>query len=80
MILMLTKVDLDQIRKLVQEEVGEKISHLPTKDDFFQAMDKLMKELQNHGQERAAMKFRFDDHEERITTLEKFHSADLSSG
>jgi hypothetical protein len=41
----LTQRDLDEIEKIVDERVDDKISHLPTKDDSYQKMDELIGEL-----------------------------------
>jgi len=83
---MLTKKDIDQIAALLdvkldekleqklEEKLEEKLGRLPTKEEFYQMMDKLMGELKGHREERAAMKSRFNDYGERITTLEKIHS------
>ena len=74
---MLTKPDLDQIRKLIREEVSVRISHLPTKEEFYQAMDKISQEIRDMREEWSAMSFRFRDHEQRITGLEKIHPSGL---
>ncbi|HUW21552.1 MAG TPA: hypothetical protein VMW41_02680 [Candidatus Bathyarchaeia archaeon] len=92
MISVLTKTDLNQIEKLIdrkleeklkkfltKKEFEEKMNQLLTKDEFYDAFDKLMKELRNHCDERAAVMFRFTDHEDRITTLGKIHASDLPS-
>lgn len=54
----LTRTDLDAIRQLIELTLDKKleeklevklkeyIGHLPTKDEFFTSMDKLMAELQ----------------------------------
>ena len=46
---MLTQTDLDQIEKIVEEtveeKIGEKTNLLPTKDEFFEKMDEVMGEL-----------------------------------
>lgn len=70
---MLTKPDLDQIEKIVEEKVGEKISHLPTKDEFYTSMDKVMGKLVGIEKEMAAMNSTYRNHEGRITVLEEFH-------
>lgn len=63
-----------EIRKLVtRDEFEAAIKSLPSRDEFFGWMDKLMNELKTHREERAAMKFRFDNHEERIVNLETTH-------
>ena len=44
---MLTQKDLDEIEQLIEE----KIKFLPTKDEFYTEMGKIMKELQSLRQE-----------------------------
>ncbi|MFC1790822.1 hypothetical protein ACFLZP_05080 [Patescibacteria group bacterium] len=74
---MLTKQDFDQFEKILdkklEDKLEEKLAHLPNKEEFYESQEKLMKELQGHREERAAMKHRFQDHETRISTLEQFH-------
>lgn len=70
---MLTRTDLEQIKKLIHKEVRINIKHLPTKDEFFTAMDKLSKQIKDLRDEFSALFFRVKDHEERITDLEKIH-------
>jgi len=73
---MLIKPDFDQIKKLIREEVRKQIKHLPTKDEFYKAMDKLMGRFDKVDKEMAAIGFRTKDHEERIEILEKIHPSD----
>jgi hypothetical protein len=42
---MLTKNDLDKIRKIVEKKFGGKMMFLPTKDEFYEKMDEVMGEL-----------------------------------
>ena len=73
---MLNKQDIEIIEDIFDrklEPMEEKISHLPTKDEFFQWMDKIMGELQEIREEIAISYGRIDDRENRITSLEKFH-------
>jgi len=55
------------------DELDEKIRHLPTKDEFYTSMDKLMKELSTIKEELALTPSftRFADLEERVEALEK---------
>jgi len=53
----LTTKDFDRIDKLIDRKLEEKIKFLPTKDEFYVSMDKLMKELEIT---------RFADLEERV--------------
>ena len=41
----LTMTDLDEIGKVVDERIEEKIRNLPTKDEFFGKMDEVVGEL-----------------------------------
>lgn len=81
---MLTFKDLEEIRKLVEEIVTEKTKFLPTKDEFFTAMDKLMGEIQTSRDAQIILNGRtsehtdiLEDHEERITKLEHFPHASI---
>lgn len=69
----LTAKDLDRIEKLIDRKLDEKIKFLPTKDEFYTSMDKLMKELSTIREELALTPSftRFADLEERVETLEK---------
>ena len=49
----------------------EKISHLPTKDEFFGRMDKLSGEIQSMREEFTAKKYRADQLEELETRVKK---------
>lgn len=42
---MLTQKDLDEIEKIIDEKLKDKLRLLPTKDDFFNKMDQVMGEL-----------------------------------
>lgn len=55
------------------DELEAKITHLPTKNDFYEAMDKLMGELQTIREEQALTPSHSDltDLEERIEIIEK---------
>ena len=41
----LTVKDLDRIEELIDRKLDEKIKFLPTKDEFYTSMDKLMGKL-----------------------------------
>lgn len=71
---MLTKQDLNQIQKLIKDE----IKYLPSKDEFYDKMDEVMGELKSIREElilitgrQAEHSDQLDNHEERITKLEK---------
>lgn len=62
-----TRLDIDERTK----ELEEKINLLPTKNEFFTQMDKLMKELLGMREEHAINGYRIKDHEDRIVILEQ---------
>ena len=43
--LMLTQKDLNEIEKLVDNKLDEKLKFLPSKDEFYERMDKLIGEV-----------------------------------
>ena len=68
----LTQRDLDEIEKIVDERVDDKISHLPTKEDFYQKMDELIGELKGMREDFAVISGKaYDDHEPRIVKIER---------
>lgn len=84
---MLTPQDLKQIGNIIdlklevkleekleaklEAKFNEKIGLLPTKEEFFNSMDQIMTELQTIRQEQVVNTHRINDHETRITVLEK---------
>ena len=75
---MLTQNDIKIIREIVKKEIDEKTRFIPTKEEFFSAMDKLMGELQSMREafdlltgRQSDMTDTLEDHEERIKKLEK---------
>lgn len=79
---MLTKTDVGLIRVIVEEELEkkleqkfeEKLKFLPTKDEFYKAMDKIMGELKTIREEQSAQSYRVGNHENRIVALEEIHN------
>ena len=69
----LSMKDLDEIRDLVVEIVDEKIRSLPSKEEFFEWMDKLMKELKDIREEITVLSGHSSDFSDRIEKLEKIH-------
>ena len=67
----LTQVDYDQIEKIVEEKLDEKIKLLPTKNEFFQKMDEVVKELETIREEQIIIGNQTNKHGKRIETLEK---------
>lgn len=72
---MLTKKDLIEIEKLLdkklEEKFDEKLGFLPSKEEFFNSMDKIMGELRTAREERLIGSHRISDHEDRIIVLEQ---------
>ena len=72
---MLTKTDEDLIRHIVEDVVDEKLEkklkHLPTKDDFYQMMDKLMTELKGSREEQTVLSGQVSENRDRIEHVEK---------
>ena len=77
----LTKNDLSNLKKIIEFSIEEKVpqvikrelSHLPTKDDFYKTMDKIMGELKTIREEQILLSHRTSDHEDRLEKLEKIH-------
>ena len=65
----LTEKDLDEIEELIEK----KIKHLPTKDEFYRMMNKIIGELEKMRQELKITNHHFTRHEDRIANLEEIH-------
>lgn len=70
---MLTEPDIDEIRKIVKEEVSEATSHLPNKEEFYSSMDDVMGELKAIRENQEASVGRGRDFENRVEKLETIH-------
>jgi len=74
---MLTKKDFIAIEEIVdrklEEKFEEKLAFLPTKDEFYTVMDKVMGELQAIRESNEMLNSRMGDHEDRICKLEDIH-------
>jgi len=70
---MLTQQDLDEIEKLIDEKIGKRLGLLPTKDEFFKAMDQISAELKDMRETYELASPKISDHETRITDLENIH-------
>lgn len=70
---MLTQSDVEIIEGIIDEKIGEKIKNLPTKDEFFTKMDEVMGELETIRNEQQLITHSQEDHEGRLTKLEKIH-------
>ena len=66
--------DLKAIQDLIDvtldEKLDEKISHLPTKDEFYVKMDEVMGELKTIREEVAVLGHQVSDHHDRLEKLE----------
>lgn len=67
----LTIKDLDEIEKIVDEKIDEKVRNLPTKNEFFSKMDEIMGELKTIRESTDALTHRASNHDDRITKIEK---------
>ncbi len=72
-------IDLSKLMKCMEEtfvtkeeleRLEDKVDGLPTKDEFYEAMDQLLGEMKGIREEMASMRYRVDNHEERIGKLE----------
>jgi cell fate (sporulation/competence/biofilm development) regulator YmcA (YheA/YmcA/DUF963 family) len=71
-----TKIDFDTRIDRLEEKIDDletRINHLPTKNEFYEAMDKIMGELQTIRDEQALTPSHSDlaDLEEKIEVIEK---------
>lgn len=70
--------DLKALKGLIEETLDEKLdekldarlSHLPTKDEFYSKMDEVMGELKTIREEVSATSHRLENHEDRIEKIE----------
>ena len=56
--------------KTAFSEIAEKISHLPTKDEFFARMDKLSAELKKSRENQDAISHRHTENGKRLDKIE----------
>lgn len=63
------KLDVKLTEKFTEQ--NNKFSHLPTKQEFFDYMDKLMTEVKKSQQEELVNTHRLNNHESRITKVEQ---------
>lgn len=68
---MLSEKDLDEIEKLIDSKLKERLKGLPTKEEFYKAMDQIMGELQKMRETYEILAPKAANHEDRITHLEK---------
>ena len=69
--------DLKAIKNLIEVTIEEKelvtkedISHLPTKDEFYEKMDDVMGELKAVREEQSVLSHQVSDHEDRLQKVE----------
>ncbi len=60
--------------KLAHFATKDDIKFLPTKDEFYEAMDGIMGELKAIREEQAVLSGRVSDHDDRLDMLEEIHS------
>lgn len=65
------RLDLQEFKEEIREELKEKFGLIPTKNEFFNDTDKLMKELLAMREEHAINGYHLKDHGERIGVLEQ---------
>lgn len=75
---MLTQKDIEEIKTIVREEIDEKTRLLPSKEEFFDRMDKLMGELKAmreefdiHTGKHRDINDQLDNHNQRLSRVEK---------
>lgn len=74
----LTQKDLNAIRDLIgitidedmEEKLDEKLSKFPTKEEFFNRMDEVMRELKIIKEETTVLSHQVSNHDDRITKVE----------
>ena len=70
--------DLKAIKDLMEvtfeekldEQLAEKLSHLPTKDEFYTKMDEVVGELKTVREEQPLQSDKLSEHEDRIQKIE----------
>lgn len=70
---MLTQTDYDEVEELVRKVVKEETSHLPSKDEFYEANDKLMGELKAIRENTEVGNSIIARHSDEIEKLQKIH-------
>ena len=57
----------------LKEEINAKISHLPTKEEYYKREDKMMKELKEIREEITVLSGHSSEHSDRLEDLEEIH-------
>lgn len=68
---MLTQKDLDEIESLTKKAIKEEIRLLPTKNEFFSGMDKLLGEVKAMREEQTLINSNLSDHDDTIKNYEE---------
>jgi len=68
---MLTQGDINEIENVVKDSIEEKTKNLPTKDEFFTEMDKVVGELQKLREEVVLTTQHYEDTNQRIDEIDK---------
>jgi hypothetical protein len=61
----------DDVKKIIDQELSEKIKFLPSKDDLFTRMDKLSGEIQKVRDEQVLHQGQHDQVDTRLSRVEK---------
>lgn len=64
---MLTQKDLEEVKKIVKEEV----KYLPSKEDFATRMDEMMGELKAIREEQTLISGQLSEHSDRFEKIDK---------
>jgi hypothetical protein len=67
----LMKESMKEVLEDEQVVTKSDISHLPTKEEFYDQTDKLMKEVKDSREEHTILQHQVSDQEDRITKLEE---------
>lgn len=75
----ITKI-LNGVQKMLEHATNElrrelkmDISHLPTKDEFYNQTDKILKELKDMRDDHDSLSYRVSIHSDEIAALQKIH-------
>jgi len=71
----LTQKDFEQIEKILEEKLNEKLKSLPTKEEFFSKMDEVIGELKTTREEQTSLSRQVSNHEDRLKVFERISSS-----
>lgn len=63
------RYEIDEAKKEIKEEIHNEISHLPTKDEFFERMDFICGELKAIREEQPVLSHRASIHGDQIQKI-----------